>query len=173
MINREKILAALERIFTAEGVKRAVDQLHGDEIVSETDAATTSTSLVDVPELKLVLEKNSLYEVHVHLFAGSSTNAGTKYALSFDGTGSTGANFLIMGATTLNAAQILSIAGLGTASGTFFTAAQGGDPIMIFGYLVTDTTKGTLKVRQLKVTSGTATVYAGSSLRARKVAIYA
>jgi hypothetical protein len=128
---------------------------------------TTATTATNVPDLSVALLASSTYEFEIVLRAASSTTAGNKYAINFSAASST-AQAIYTGMTTATAVGVIATTALATLEGTVFLAVVADGVIFVKGFIVTGVNPGNFTAQQAKVTSGTATVYAGSSLKIRK-----
>lgn len=120
-----------------------------------------------MPDLTAALLANSTYEFEAVLRAASSSTAGTKYAVAFSAAGATAFPIFVGQTAATTVAQVA--AALGALEGTVFLAAVIDGLIYIKGIITTGANAGNLTVQQAKVTSGTATVRAGSILKVKKI----
>jgi hypothetical protein len=137
------------------------------------DVTNNTTSLANVTGLSFAIGANEVWAFEVNCRIGSSSAAGAKYGFTVPsgatiegicfGTGSTATGFLTdrisAGAT---AGATFNTAGITTAAACAI--------LRITGVVANGATPGTVQFQQLKVTSGTATVYANSMLTAWRVA---
>lgn len=133
------------------------------------DATTTSTSAVDVTGLSVALPSYGRYHFEAHLKVGSSSAAGTDYAIAVPA-GATFTAYVFGTNSSAGAFFQEQVTASGTLTTAHFniaaltTAAQGAF-VHIYGIITMGGTAGNLKVQHAKVTSGTSTVYAGSFMR--------
>jgi len=142
----------------------------GEAKVSGSNYTNATTSLTDVTGLTTgTLTTATLYEFQVLLQCNSSSTAGMQVAITQTGSG-TGGRTTWSGSATNAAATGVAIGS--NASGTAGPACVlvNGDGEIIFAGHVFTSSAGTagFKVQALKATSGTATIYIGSSIRWRK-----
>jgi hypothetical protein len=137
--------------------------------VASSDFTTTSTTLVDVTGMSVALAANSTYIVTAQVSFKSSSGAGGKFALQYSAAGgAVEAGMISQGATgTLVNSRISALASASAAVGLTADADMNA---VIVGRVTTGANAGNLTVQGLKVTSGTLTVYIGSSLSVTKVA---
>lgn len=133
------------------------------------DRSTTSLTAVDVPDLSVALEADSVYEFEAVLRVNSSSTAGCKYAVQFSAALAT-AYALYMGATSATVAAISATNALNTLEATAFCAVAADVEVVIKGHIYTGANPGNFTIQQAKVTSGTAIVRANSVLKVRKIA---
>lgn len=129
---------------------------------------TTSTTVVDVPDLTAALLANTTYEIEVVLGVQSSSNTGMRVGLGCTAAGASQEMYW-GGFTTANAvsqAQSTSFAQV-----TQVWNAVVATPLMVWGkgFVHTSAAAGNLTVQQAKVTSGTSSVLIGSLLKVKKV----
>lgn len=134
--------------------------------VTGSNVTRTAQTLADVTGLSIPLEANSVYEVEACLIVASSSTAGNGYALQFSAAGASIAAHITgtLAAATQKTNRISAFA----SAVTFLTVAANGG-VSIRGIVVTGANAGNLTVQHLKVTSGTATVYINSFLKAVKI----
>lgn len=131
--------------------------------VQSTNATTTGQTLVDITGLTVPLAVGT-YEFEANLSVASSSAAGNQYGVAFSGTATIEAQ--IMGSLAAATAQAKRINAFNTATVAFNTVAA--DGAIWIGGIVTVTVAGNLLIRHFKTTSGTATVYINSYLKAEK-----
>jgi hypothetical protein len=129
---------------------------------TSSDQTTSSLTAVDIPNFSFPLNVNGeKWEFEFTLIIGSSTAAGLRVALTVP----IGANFRAW-AVGSGAAKSTLLVDLMTASGvlgaTFNTFIATGNYMSIRGGVVNGTFSGTMQLQAAKVTSGTATLSAGS-----------
>jgi len=122
-----------------------------------TNLTTTSTTAVTTG-ISEALEANSTYEVEIVAMYGSSNAAGTSWQLNWSGSGATIGGWL-NNTTTQVTAFNTSYTGTATSSN-----AMGS----VKAILVTGGNAGTLTLNFLKLTSGTATIFANSYMKCTK-----
>jgi len=132
------------------------------------DRATSNATATDVPDLSIALLANSAYEFEAILRAASSSSAGCKYAVQFSAAGAS-AYAVYTGATAATTAAVTATNALNSLEATAFLAAAIDGLVVIRGLIFTGANAGNLTIQQAKVTSGTATVRANSTLKVRKV----
>lgn len=142
------------------------------ERVKTADATTTGQSLVDVTGLVIPVVAAATYEFEavLQVVASADTN-GMKVGVAVTQTPvSVLATVQGNTATTTAATDVVIAAATGNAT-ALNTSNAGKGLIVVKGFVQTHATlAGNLSIQQLKVTSGTATVKIGSSLKVRRVA---
>ena len=142
-------------------------------ILSASVSATqdcTSTTLIDIPGLSLSLEANSNYYIMFFLDCYVSADTyGSGYGLNLSNTTGATLRGLLSGATTATTNKTVDCSGFNTASSGWLTTASQYGGVQYTGLLVTGTTAPVLTIKQLKTTSGTASVYSRSTLIAIKL----
>jgi hypothetical protein len=130
---------------------------------------STSTSAVDIPGLTAALLANTVYEFEAVLEIQSSSGAGMRLGVNFSAAGAAAEHYW-GGAQTASAANQAVGVALGTTP-TQAWAAVATTPVVVWGkgIIRVGANAGNLTVQQQKVTSGTASVFTGSSLKTRKV----
>ena len=132
--------------------------------VSGSDFSTGSTSLVDITGLSFSASANKIYEVDVLLLVTSDTGDGMRVGAAYSAAGSS-ITLLWLGSNSANSAFVGELETLnGLTSGVFASDATVPKMIFLKGTLKTGANAGTLTIKALKVTSGTATVYIGSRM---------
>ena len=129
--------------------------------------STTTTTATDIPELVVALVANSVYEFEAVIHAASSTTAGNKYSVNYSASGAV-AQAVYQGMTSATAVGAIATTALATLDGTAFLAVIADGVVIVRGFITTGANAGNFTIQQAKVTSGTATAYAGSVLRVRK-----
>ncbi len=130
------------------------------------DAVTASSALVDVPGMQGILAANAIYQIEVCASIESTTNKGTEYGLKFSTSGAT-IDGQVAGTLTDTTTKTERITAFDTPTSEFATkSGQGG--VKIFA-VVTTTNAGILTFQQLKVQSGTATVFKNSYISVQKI----
>lgn len=150
------------------------------DVALAADVTTTNTTATDVSSatagsLSFTIGPYEVWDLEVHLKIGSSSTAGTKYAVNFPSGCTVAAD--VKATTTGNAAfayERMSVATTLTTTafnttGAITTAAVGAFAD-IRGIVRNGATAGTVVIQHAKVTSGTSTVYANSLLKARRIA---
>jgi hypothetical protein len=137
--------------------------------VTGSDAATSSTTLVDVTGLTLALLANTTYEFEAVLMVTTSADAsGTKYAVNFSAAGAT-VEAAIVNPTSGTASRVERISAFGsTVVSTSLTTSGQSAGVIIKGTVTTGANAGNLTVQHLKQSSGTSTVRVGSYLKATR-----
>jgi hypothetical protein len=136
--------------------------------VSGSNATTTGQALVDIAGLTLPLLANSFYEFEAVLSVQSSSTAGNQYGVNYSVAGGT-VEAQISGTLAAATSRSDRISALNTATVAYVVAAAVGG-IRIQGIITTGANAGNLTIKHLKVTSGTATVFINSYLKALKIA---
>jgi hypothetical protein len=137
------------------------------------DVTNGTTSLTNVTGLSFATGANEVWAFEVNCRIGSSSAAGTKYGFTVPAAATLEAIcFGTAGAATAFLTDRISASG--TAGATFNTAgittAAACALLRVTGVVASGANGGTVQFQQLKVTSGTATVYANSTLTAWRVA---
>jgi len=135
--------------------------------VTGSNVTRTAQTLANITGLSLDLTANSVYEVQAYLSVASSSTAGNGYALQFSGAGAS-VEGQITGTLAAATQKTVRLSTFGTST-TFVTVASNGG-IAITAIVTTGANAGALTVQHLKVTSGTATVYTNSFIKAVKLA---
>ena len=165
--DRRKTSGAITPILTGlqDGIETA--------LVTGSDATTNGHTLVDITGLTLPLAANSTYEFEAALSVNSSTTDGNEYGMALTSTSGATIEAQVLGTllavspTTANM-QAARLAAFGSPTQPFVMVIGDG-AIRITGTITTGGTAPTLSIQHLKVTSGTATVYVGSKLTARRI----
>lgn len=143
-------------------------------IGSDATNGVTVGSLLDITGMTVSIPAAGTYEFEAILHAQSDVN-GTQFGVAYSLSASTGAlraEFRGPSAGAINATSAGTLSfvsqnsGTATASATFLAVASSKGVVTIRGMVVA-TASGTLSIQHLKVTSGTSTIKAGSSLRVR------
>ena len=132
------------------------------------DRTTTGQALADITDLSIALLANTTYVFDAVLMVASSSAAGNQYGVQFSAAGAT-VEAQCTGTLLAASQQCARINALNTATIAFVTSGAAGG-IRITGTIAVGANAGNLTIRHLKVTSGTSTVRAHSTLEARKVA---
>lgn len=164
-----------DKLFKATGATAWTDQGGGGggsdpwtyARVQGANATTTTQALSDIAGLSLALLANTRYEFEAILEVQSSSTAGNQYGVQFSAAGAT-VHAQISGTLAAATSRSDRISALNTATPTYVTAGATGG-IRIHGVIVVGANPGTLTIRHLKVTSGTATVFVESFLKARPI----
>jgi len=128
------------------------------------NAATTSTTGVDVTGLVIAVVSGVIYEYEANLMIQSSDTNGNGYGVFLSGAGSATGTFLTQLNTTVFQNYITSV-------NTYYTGimvAMGTGVLVIKG-IVRPTANGNFSIKHKKVTSGTATVNADSYLKLTRI----
>jgi hypothetical protein len=136
--------------------------------VTNANATTTGQALADIAGLSQVLLANSVYEFEAVLEVQSSSTAGNGYGVNFSAAGAT-VEGQIQGTLTATSDKTLRINTLNAAASPYVTI-NGTGAVNIKGIITVGANAGTLTIKHLKVTSGTATVFINSYLKVTKVA---
>lgn len=135
--------------------------------------STSSTTLTSIAGLGITLPKaNTWYEVEVVLSVGvSAVTTGIRYGMIYTGTEGGIFEGQVIGSSTSNYYSRSSrLNGFTSTGATFITSsAMTNGQILIKGLVHSGSTAGTLYPAHLKVTSGTAYVYAYSFMRVREI----
>jgi len=118
-----------------------------------------------VTDLSIALSASTTYYFEAELAVGSSATTGNQYGVQFSVAGST-LGGAWSGAQTAIIMRSEAISAQGVA-GTTIVRVAGRGTLWFKGSIATPGTGGNLTIQHLKITSGTATVYRGSTLRAR------
>lgn len=149
-----------------DGTANVIAALYGR--VSGSNATRTAQTLADIAGLSVALAANSVYDFECGMSVASSSTAGNGYGVQFSAAGAS-VEAQINGTSTAAATITKRINALNTAASPFVAVAADGG-ILITGIFTTGANAGNLTIQHLKVTSGTATVYINSYLRAIKIA---
>jgi hypothetical protein len=138
------------------------------------DVTTVNTTATDITGLNFVIGPNEVWHFEVYANIGTSSAAGTQYAINFP----TGATLwsVAEGTSTANGLHIqIEITAAATLTTSSFnttaalTTAALGAFLNIRGTIANGATAGVVQFQHAKTTSGTATVYAGAYLRAHRI----
>jgi hypothetical protein len=130
---------------------------------------TTNLTATDIPDLSAALLASHTYEFEAVLTVQSSSAAGCKCAVNFSASGAA-AQAIYTGMTSATAVGNIATTALATLEGTAFVAvATTPAVIVIKGFIKTGVNAGNLTIQQAKVTSGTASVFAGATLKTKQV----
>lgn len=142
----------------------------GPVVVLGANATSTVVAAGDVPGMAFPVAAGESWAFEIDLHTGCSGNGGVKVALLLPAGASVTATALGMGAspTTVNSSRI---AASGVLTAAFNTANSQAGWVTVTGGVTAGATGGTVQLRFAAGTAGqTATVYARSTLRARKAA---
>ncbi len=165
-----------DKLFKATSATAWVEQVSGGGAASDpwsyarvagAPATTTGQVLVDVVGLVLPLLANRRYEFEALLTVQSTSTAGNRYGVQFTGAGAV-VEAQISGTLAAATSRSDRINALNTAAPAVVTVVATG-AIRIHGVIVVGANPGNLSIRHLKVTSGTATVFVESFLKARTI----
>lgn len=141
--------------------------------VSGSNFTTTNTTATDITGLSFAVGASETWEFTADIKVGSSSNAGIKIAVNTPAS-PTSLNAYVHGQVASNTAlaeeEVSADATLTTTAfntGSITTAAVGAF-IHVRGFVVNGSNAGNVFIDIAKVTSGTATVYIGSHLRATR-----
>lgn len=139
--------------------------------IVKADATTTGQALVDVTGLVLPVVHAATYEIEAKLLTvASADTTGMEVGINVTQTPVTVEGDATGNTTTTTIASV-GIQANNTATAAFNTTSGGKGHITIRALVTTHATlDGNLSIQHLKVTSGTSTVKAGSSLKIRRVA---
>jgi hypothetical protein len=137
--------------------------------VAGSDATTTGQSLVDITGLTYALAANHTYEFEAVLTTASSDVVGLQVGAHCTQTLQRFAA-MVLGGTTTTQGSSCNIP-IDTASSTTYTSQSTAAGIVYIkgSFISNASTGGTFSVRFLKVTSGTATIRIGSTLKVKQV----
>lgn len=132
------------------------------------DFGTPKTSLTDIPNLSHAALADSIYEIEAVCRVQSSDSAGLKVGWNFSAAGGTGR---LMFACSNNSGINLGvdIVAVATASGIHSNEANTDHLVFAKGYAKTAANAGNITLQIMKQTSGTATIFAGSIMKVRKL----
>lgn len=135
------------------------------------NTTTTNLTYTDVAGLAISASTTGVYEISAVLLTGSDTAAGIRIGMSVPAS-STDFYYMVMGTNTAAANQTFVE---GAASGSLVTtfacnSANNQTGITKIDGIVTTTQSGEIKIGFAKITSGTATIRAGSYIRITKIA---
>jgi len=138
--------------------------------VSGGNFTTTSLTLVNITGLSVALEANSVYEIDIKLTYESSSNAGLNTGVDFSAAGAT-IEAGEYGSRDGEVGKVARISAFNTsgAATAFIRLSSTIQTHEIKGIVRTGANAGNLTAQILKTTSGTATVYVDSYIRANKV----
>lgn len=133
----------------------------GNFFYTTADQTTGSTTPIDIPNFVIPVTGTQAFQFEAVLIIGSSSTAGVKFAITVPAS-----SVFRAWAVGSGAAKNSLIVDLMTASGTlgaaFNTFVGTGNYLSIKGGIVCGDVAGNLQLRVAKVTSGTATLSAGS-----------
>jgi len=135
------------------------------------NTTTTNLTYTDVAGLSITPSTTGVYEFIVVLFTGSDTAAGMRIGMSVPAS-STNFYYMVQGVNSAAANQTFVE---GAASGSLVTTFacntfNGQTGVTKIDGIVTTTQSGEIKIGFAKITSGTATIRAGSYIRITKIA---
>lgn len=140
--------------------------------VVASDVTTTNLTATDITGMTFAIGASETWSFEFHAKIGSSSAAGTKYAVDIPASATImGQVWGSLGSTTAYTQDTVSAdTTLGVAFNTagLTTAAQGAN-LHIYGVVVNSTNAGNVTIQHAKVTSGTSTVYANSYFVARRI----
>jgi len=138
--------------------------------VSGGNFTTTSLTLVDITGLSVALAANSIYEFDIKLTYESSSNAGLNTGVNFSAAGAT-IEAGEVGARDAEVGKVVRLNAFNTphATAAWLRISTTPQTHEIKGIVRTGANAGNLTAQILKVSSGTATVYIDSYIRAQKV----
>lgn len=137
--------------------------------VSGSNATTTGQSLVDVPGLSATLAPSAVYEVEINLTVSTSAvTTGVQYAVNYTAAGATFEG-IVEGSTTSTASRKDRYSTLNANSPTLLTTSGMSGGVRITGAIITGANAGDIRVRHLKVTSGTSTVFINSFMKLTRI----
>ena len=132
------------------------------------DVTTTGQTLVAITGLSVALSSSATYEFEAVL--GVSTSAvttGCEYGVN--GPSGSTITAVISGSYTTTASVMARITAANTPTGALLTTSAQSGGVIIKGTIAIKSTAGNITIQHLKVTSGTSTVFAGSSLKVTRI----
>lgn len=136
--------------------------------VSGSDFSTGNATLTDITGLTFAAAANTKYDVEGMLLGQSSDTAGVQFAVAFSGVGAVGSYMAFSPSTSSTSSG--GVNQLGTAVGvTVWTSATTDLHTFIRSVVSTGANTGNITIQIKKITSGTATVFAGSIMKVRKL----
>lgn len=145
--------------------------MYWDTVVSVSSDFTTdgTTNQQSVTGLSFAALANSSYELECVLLGQCTGTLGTRFGISFSAAGATG-TFLIQGSVASNAASVIGNVVGTIATLTYWTSAATDEFLCIKAIVIIAGNSGNITLDTQKITSGTATVRAGSCMKIKKVA---
>lgn len=137
--------------------------------IINSDATTTSASLVNVTGLLLECEAYGIYEIEAQLITNSSTINGCKYGIGCTETSEASIACGLYGYYSTAAARAYPIRAFNTALAVAFNTAQVDGTILIKGIIITGPNAPVISIMHQKESSGTSKVYINSYLKMRKI----
>ncbi|MGD9643532.1 MAG: hypothetical protein AB7V08_12420, partial [Elusimicrobiales bacterium] len=138
--------------------------------VTTSDVTTTVQTLTDITGLSVALAASAVYEFEANLScAGDTGTDGNSYGVNFSGAAGATLEASLYAPPTSTTMKTERINALNTASSAYFTTASQSGGVLIKGIIATNGDTGNLTIKQLKVTTGTATVRVGSYLKVTRV----
>ena len=135
--------------------------------VTGSNAINTGQTLVNIPGLSVALLPNATYEFEAVLSVQSSSNTGITYAVNYSAAGAT-VEAQISGTLTATTKRSDRINALNVSTPAYVTVAATGG-ITIKGVIVTGANAGNLTISNAKTTSGTATTFINSLVKATRI----
>lgn len=136
------------------------------------DLTTTNTTATDATGFGFSIAANEVWSFEIYCKIGSSSAAGTKYAINMPSGATIMAQVFgsLASATAFDVDTITAATTLGRVfnTGALTTAAEGAF-VKIQGVVANGATPGTVQFQHGKVTSGTSTIYANSYMIARRI----
>jgi len=138
--------------------------------VTTSDVTETGQALADITGLSVALAASAVYEFEANLpCAGDTGTDGNAYGVNFSGAAGATLEASLYAPPTSTTMKTERINALNTASSAYFTTASQSGGVLIKGIISTNGDTGNLTIKQLKVVSGTATVYVGSYLKVTRI----
>jgi len=138
--------------------------------VTTSDVTETGQALADITGLSVALAASAVYEFEANLScAGDTGTDGNAYGVNFSGAAGATLEASLYAPPTSTTMKTERINALNTASSAYFTTASQSGGVLIKGIISTNGDTGNLTIKQLKVVSGTATVYVGSYLKVTRI----
>ena len=135
--------------------------------VTGSNAINTGQTLVNIPGLSVALLPNATYEFEAVLSVQSSSNTGITYGVNYSAAGAT-VEAQISGTLTATTKRSDRINALNVSTPAYVTVAATGG-ITIKGVIVTGANAGNLTISNAKTTSGTATTFINSLVKATRI----
>lgn len=135
-----------------------------------TNYTTTSGSLQSITGLTIPVDANEVWQFEAHMSVASTSAAGVKFGVGAPTGATVEAQVSGAGADETSNARNERLSALDSPTVAAYTIRNGDGVAHVMGILANGSTAGTLAIKILKVTSGTATIYANSYIKARRVA---
>lgn len=137
--------------------------------VTGSNATTTGQALTTITGLSIALVAGAVYEVECMLVASTTAvTTGTGYGINYSVAGATIEGF-VQGSATTTADKTLRLNAFNTSSQAWLTTSAQTGGILIKATVTVGANAGNLTAQHLKVTSGTSTVFIGSTMKVTRI----